>query len=251
MASIGIPDIRSGGPGRVRELLATLADGAWVVVNATDYADLEAVACGVLLAERDGQSFLFRTGPSFVRALSGLGPRPPLRGAELRGGAGRGGHGLIVVGSHVGQTSRQLAALRAADNVTSFEFDVPAMLRGDDPVARTASEVTAALRGSDVLLYTSRVVAAGRDRGDSLAIARTVSEALARTVRAALPAPPAWVHRQGRHHFARHRHRGAGHPPRGRGRAAVSRGDLGAAARRCGAGGDRHALRGVRRQRGR
>ena len=83
VASIGLADIRSGGPGRVRELLATVADGAWVVVNATDYADLEAVACGVLLAERDGQSFLFRTGPSFVRALSGLGPRPPLRGAQL------------------------------------------------------------------------------------------------------------------------------------------------------------------------
>jgi uncharacterized protein YgbK (DUF1537 family) len=193
VASIGIPDIRSGGPGRVRELLATVADGAWVVVNATDYADLEAVACGVLLAERDGQSFLFRTGPSFVRALSGLGPRPPLRGAELRGGGGRGGHGLIVVGSHVGQTSRQLAALRAAGNVTSFEFDVPAILRGEDPVAGAAAQVTAALRGSDVLLYTSRTVAAGRDRGDSLAIARTVSEALARTVRAALPARPAWV----------------------------------------------------------
>jgi uncharacterized protein YgbK (DUF1537 family) len=193
VASISIPDIRSGGPGRVRELLATVADGAWVVVNATDYADLEAVACGVLLAERDGQSFLFRTGPSFVRALSGLGPRPPLRGAELRDGAGRGGHGLIEVGSHVGQTSRQLAALRTAGNVTSFEFDVPAILRGDDPVAGTASEVTAALRGSDVLLYTSRAVAAGRDRGDSLAIARTVSEALARAVRAALPARPAWV----------------------------------------------------------
>ena len=44
VASIGLTDIRSGGPGRVRELLATVADGAWVVVNATDYADLEAVA---------------------------------------------------------------------------------------------------------------------------------------------------------------------------------------------------------------
>jgi uncharacterized protein YgbK (DUF1537 family) len=193
VASIGIPDIRSGGPARVRELLATVADGAWVVVNATDYADLEAVACGVLLAERDGQAFLFRTGPSFVRALSGLGPRPPLRGADLRGAARRGGHGLIVVGSHVGQTSRQLAALRATGGVTSFELDVPAILRGGDPVADIAPRVTAALCGSDVLLYTSRAVAAGRDRADSLAVARTVSEALARTVRAALPAQPAWV----------------------------------------------------------
>jgi uncharacterized protein YgbK (DUF1537 family) len=192
VASIGLADIRSGGPVRVRELLATVADGAWVVVNATDYADLEAVACGVLLAERDGQSFLFRTGPSFVRALSGLGPRPPLRGAQLRS-PGRAGHGLIAVGSHVGQTSRQLATLRAAGGVTSFELDVPAILRGADPVAEVAPQAAAALRRSDVLLYTSRTVAAGRDRAGSLAIARTVSGALAAVVRAVLAAGPAWV----------------------------------------------------------
>jgi uncharacterized protein YgbK (DUF1537 family) len=192
VASIGLADIRSGGPGRIRELLATVADGAWVVVNATDYADLEAVACGVLLAERDGQSFLFRTGPSFVRALSGLGPRPPLRGAQLRS-PGRAGHGLIAVGSHVGQTSRQLATLRAAGGVTSFELDVPAILRGADPVAEVAPQAAAALRRSDVLLYTSRTVAAGRDRAGSLAIARTVSGALAAVVRAVLAAGPAWV----------------------------------------------------------
>jgi len=203
VTSIGIPDIRSGGPSRVRELLASVAGGAWVVVNATDHADLDAVACGVLLAERDGQRFLFRSGPSFVRALSGLGPRPPLRGAELRatappgsgpgGAAARGRHGLIVVGSHVGHTSRQLAALRAAGGVTAVELDVPAILGGADPVARIVPQVTAALRESDVLLYTSRTVAAGRDRADGLAIARTVSAALATAVRAALPARPAWV----------------------------------------------------------
>ena len=87
--SISLADIRLGGPARVREVLAGAAGGAWVVVNATEYSDLETVARSVLEAEREGQSFLFRTGPSFVRALSGLGPRPPLRGAQIWG-AGRG-----------------------------------------------------------------------------------------------------------------------------------------------------------------
>src|SRR5208282_5657240 len=101
VASISLADIRLGGPSRVRDLLAGVQDGRWVVVNATEYSDLETVACGVLLAERAGKSFLFRTGPSFVRALTGQAPRAPLRGQELRRRAGRGGHGLIVVGSHV------------------------------------------------------------------------------------------------------------------------------------------------------
>jgi uncharacterized protein YgbK (DUF1537 family) len=192
VASISLADIRSGGPDRVRDLLAGVADGGWVVVNATDYADLEAVACGVLLAERAGQAFLLRTGPSFVRALIGQEPRPPLRGAEISR-TGDAGHGLIVVGSHVGQTGRQLATLRATGGVTSIELDVPAVLGGGDVVPATAQRVAAALGHSDVLLYTSRTVAVGRDPADSLAIARAVSAALSETVRAAQPGRPAWV----------------------------------------------------------
>ncbi len=57
----------------------------------------------------------------------------------------------------------------------------------------TAGQVSRALAHSDVLLYTSREVAAGATAGASLEIARAVSAAVARTVRLALPARPAWV----------------------------------------------------------
>ena len=211
VGSIGLADIRLGGPQRVRELLAGVRDGSWVVVNATEYSDLDTVAAGVLMAERAGASFLFRTGPSFVRALAGMGPRAPLRGADIwpTGRPPQDGHGLVVVGSHVGQTSRQLAALRARGGITAFELDVPAIVGGGggEAAAGTARQVTAALRESDVLLYTSRAVTTGRNGAGSLAIARTVSAALARTVREALAARPAWVVAKGgitSHDVARH-----------------------------------------------
>ncbi len=211
--SISLADIRLGGPARVREVLGSAAGGAWVVVNATEYSDLETVARAVLDAENEGQSFLFRTGPSFVRALSGLGPKPPLRGAQIWGAEGGarageradpGGHGLIVVGSHVGQTSRQVAALRARGATTDIELDVPAVLAGGPDaagapvvastvVADTARRVITALGHSDVLLYTSRAVVTAADAAGSLTIARTVSAALSRIVRDALAARPAWV----------------------------------------------------------
>ena len=192
--SISLADIRLGGPARVREVLAGAAGGTWVVVNATEYSDLETVARSVLEAEREGQSFLFRTGPSFVRALSGLGPKPPLRGAGIWGEARRGGHGLVVVGSHVGQTSRQVAALRARGATADMELDVQAVLGGGPDVAEAvARRVTRALAHSDVLLYTSREVVAARDAAGSLTIARTVSAALSRIARGALAARPAWV----------------------------------------------------------
>jgi uncharacterized protein YgbK (DUF1537 family) len=185
--SINLADIRRGGPDRVRDLLAGLADGAWAVVNAAEYSDLETVAYGVLLAERAGKAFLFRTGPSFVRALAGLEPKAPLRGEELRPSAsGHGGNGLIVAGSHVAQTTRQLAVLRARRRITSVELGVPAILGGTrvgEVVAAAAREAVAALSQSDVLLYTSRTVEVGSNSEDNLSAGRTISAALASVVR--------------------------------------------------------------------
>ena len=202
VASISLDDIRSGGVSRIRSVLAGVSNGAWVVVNAAGYSDLEAVACAVLLAERAGQSFLFRTGPSFVRALSGLDPRPPLRGQDLAPAPARGSsgsHGLIVVGSHVAQTNRQLDALLAAGRLQPVELDAEAVLR-DAPgvVAATAERVVRGLRASDVVLCTSRAMIRGSAvRGsaeqDDLAIARAVSGALAGVARLALAGEPAWI----------------------------------------------------------
>ena len=192
--SISLSDVRLGGASRVAELLADVRQATWVIVNATEYSDLETVAYGVLQAERAGKSFLFRTGPSFVRALSGLAPKAPLRGEDIVPAGGHGGHGLIVVGSHVSNTSRQVAALRACGGTIDIELDVPSILSGaGDVVATAAQQVANALSRSDILLYTSRTFIAGRDRADSLAIARRVSAALSRTVREALAAKPAWV----------------------------------------------------------
>jgi uncharacterized protein YgbK (DUF1537 family) len=190
--SISLADIRIGGPRRVCELLAGAQDGQWVIANATEYSDLEVTAYGVLLAEGDGKSFLFRTGPSFVRALTGIGPKAPLRGAELWPSPPRAGHGLIVVGSHVSRTGRQLDQLRARGGTADIELDVSAVLTGPGDVAATARRVAAALARSDVLLYTSRAVVRSAGQ-DSLAVARRVSAALARTVRGALSAQPAWI----------------------------------------------------------
>jgi uncharacterized protein YgbK (DUF1537 family) len=158
--------------------LAGPAGGQWIVVNATEYSDLEAVACGVLLAERAGKSFLFRTGPSFVRALSGLGPRAPLRDREIWPSARRSAHGLVVAGSYTDRTNRQLAALPHGA-IARIELDVPSVLDGSrDVAAETARQVAAALGRSGVLLYTSRAAAAGSGGADSLAIGRNVSAAL-------------------------------------------------------------------------
>jgi uncharacterized protein YgbK (DUF1537 family) len=194
--SIGLDDIRLGGPKRVADILTGVAGGAFVVVNATDYADLEVVVLGLLEAEDLGRSFLCRTGPSFVRALAGLEPKAPLTAAEIWPSGSSAGHGLVVVGSHVGLTSRQVQVARSRGGLIEVELDVATLLHPasrDVHVAQITSKVVAALGDADVLLYTSRGLVRGADAAGSLDIAQTVSSAVVDVVRGARAARPAWV----------------------------------------------------------
>jgi len=194
--SISLTDIREGGPERVADILATVTGGAFVVVNATDYADLEIVVLGGLQAQEQGKSFVYRCGPSFPRALAGLEPQGPLTAAQIWPSGRPGGHGLVVVGSHVGLTSRQVAKAQERGGLAETELHVPTLLdpeRRDDHVADVGRQVAEALATSDVMLFTSRTLMRGGDADDSLAISRTVSTAVIEVVRAALAARPAWV----------------------------------------------------------
>ena len=72
VASVGLDDIREGGPERVASILDGLEDGRPVVVNATSHEDLAVFVLGLLAAEARGRRFLCRTGPSFVRERGGI-----------------------------------------------------------------------------------------------------------------------------------------------------------------------------------
>jgi len=194
--SITIDDIRLGGPRRVAELLAEVTGGGFVVVNAVEYADLDVVVLGLLEAAAAGRSFLYRSGPSFVQSLAGLDPRDPLRASDIWPAGHPGGHGLVVVGSHVGLTNRQVAVARRYGGLTEVELDVAAIAdagRRDAHLADATRQVVSTLDRSEVLLFTSRDLLRGRDATESLEISRRVSTAVTEVVRAALAARPAWV----------------------------------------------------------
>jgi uncharacterized protein YgbK (DUF1537 family) len=180
----------------VAEILGAVSDGAFVVINATGYADLEIVVLGLLDAEERGRSFVYRAGPSFPRALAGLEPQGPLTPSQIWPRGNPGGHGLVVVGSHVGLTSRQVAAARRRGGLAEIELHVPTLAdtdRRDTHIADTGRQVAAALASSDVLLFTSRTLLRGSDADASLALARNVSAALIDVVRTAIEVKPSWV----------------------------------------------------------
>jgi uncharacterized protein YgbK (DUF1537 family) len=177
ITSLDLTTIRTGGPNAVRDLLLRVHGSRPVIVNATAEEDLEVVTLGMQLAEREGRRFLHRSGPSLVRVLGGLPIRPPLRHKQLYPRGPRPGHGLVVVGSHVGHSTRQVAELLELPNLTTIVLDVPALLASGDTAA-VAADVTAALARSDVLIATSRELVRGDDPDETREIAGRVSRAL-------------------------------------------------------------------------
>jgi glycerate kinase len=194
--SISLDDIRIGGPDLVAEILGDVNGGRFVVVNGIDYADYEIVALALQRVEEAGRSFLCRTGPSFVRALAGIEPREPMTRTHIWPGGRPSGHGLVIVGSHVGLTSRQMVVAQQRGGIAEIELHVPALTdprSRDAHVARIGAQVAQTLATSDVMLFTSRTLVRGGDGDDSLAISRAVSTAVFEVTRAALASRPAWV----------------------------------------------------------
>lgn len=174
-------------PAAVAEILRSAPDGAPIVVDAVVEEDLLQLALGLEIVESEGRAFVYRVGPPFVRARIGQRRRPPLDpDGVIADRATRGG--LVVVGSHVGLTSRQLAHLvDNRDLAAVVEIDVPRLLdpaTGSDEVARAVAAVTSALVRGDVVLHTSRTLVRTDDPDESLDISRRVSQAVVDTVHA-------------------------------------------------------------------
>ena len=201
VATNTLTDIRVGGPERVYEILADLRNGQPVVVDTAEDADQQVVVLALLRAEAAGKNFIYRIGPSFVRARTGQRATPPADPDRLREIFARRptdsdetrpatAHGLIAVGSHVGLTTRQLDRLRDRGKIIEVELDVPTLLEDsarDRHVTNVARQAARTLRNndadSDIVIRTSRTLVTGNDAVSSLVIARTVSAALVGTVR--------------------------------------------------------------------
>ncbi|KOU73258.1 hypothetical protein ADK57_09070 [Streptomyces sp. MMG1533] len=182
---ITLDDLRGGGPAHVTRLLSSLRDRRTAVVDAVCDDDLRVLALALAEAEQNGARLVYRVGPSFVRARAGQRGRAPLTPAELRPLRGDAPHGLVVVGSHVSLTTRQLDRLRERGGIAEYELDVALLLddRRDAHLAEVAAAAADALDSTDVVIRTSRTLVTGADADDSLAVSRRISAALVETVR--------------------------------------------------------------------
>ncbi len=195
VTSIPLEVIRPGGPDAAYQRLSVVRNGQVVVINAASYSDLDVIVTAARRCEAKGQRFLYRTAASFVKAAAGLHDYPLLTRSTLLSGKDQ-RPGLVVFGSHVPQSTAQLYRLLEAPQVAGCELSVPKIMNPitrSGEIRRAASVLGRALRDQrHALLYTSRAVTLGQDPAESLRIARSVSMALAETVRR-IDATPGFV----------------------------------------------------------
>ncbi|PKA61325.1 putative 3-hydroxyisobutyrate dehydrogenase, mitochondrial [Apostasia shenzhenica] len=190
VASVSIDLLRRGGPAGVCNYLCSLRKGSICIVNAASERDMAVFAAGMIKAEKQGKRFLCRTAASFVSARIGIKPRPPLCPQDLgisetiRGG-------LIVVGSYVPKTTKQVEKLksRLGNKLKCIEVSVDkvAMKTFADRVEEidlAAEKANASLKAhKDTLLMTSRQLITGKSASESLEVNFKVSSALVDIVR--------------------------------------------------------------------
>lgn len=192
---ITLADLREGGVDAVAARLEALRGGHPVVVDAVTDGDLRVFALAAMAAERRGATLLYRVGPSFVRNRLGQDAHPPISDVELSallrapqaaGAAPRAVGGLVIVGSYVGLSTRQLDGLLAGGGFSHHTLDVPELLRTDRPddvLNRIAEQVVAELQRGDVIVSTSRRLIAGESAVESLDTHSRVSSGLVDIVR--------------------------------------------------------------------
>lgn len=185
VVSVSLDDIRVGGAEAVGGRLASCGPGEVCIVNAVTHKDLEVLVLGLLKAEMAGLNFLYRTSATFVPLRAGL---PAGKRYLPQANDTKPSHGsLMIVGSHVPKTTRQLKTLLAKGTHHAIEIDVPMILRTPDTDAY-AIEVIARterllLEGRDVIIYTSRELQTAGDVAGNLRINNTVSRFLVNALR--------------------------------------------------------------------
>jgi uncharacterized protein YgbK (DUF1537 family) len=189
---LSLDTIRLGGPDAVEEELVEVAGGQPVIVNSVCYEDHEALVLGLVAAEMRGKSFIYRCAAPFVKVRAGIEDRPHLTAEEI--GASD-APGLIVVGSHVAATSRQVASLMRAGLAAHIELNVDMVLDDktrDHETERVVSWIGAQMTaGKSTVVYTSRTTRASDDV-QFLAFGEQIMSALCRVV-GAVSARPGFV----------------------------------------------------------
>jgi uncharacterized protein YgbK (DUF1537 family) len=175
-----LDDVRGDASARLRGLTGNRC----CVVDAERQSDLDGFARQILGATAAGKRFLFRSAASLLTALADLPPQPVAPSAMttyVRDGR----PGVVLMGSHVATSTRQLHSLIESTDVRPIEIDLERVISDEDALLQDllGQLETAQQDGRGVVLFTSRGERQFPSPAERLAFGVRVSDFLVRIVR--------------------------------------------------------------------
>ena len=167
--------------------LMALHNNICVAVDAQQQTDLDRFSQDLLNTAAQGKKFLFRSAASLLTSLAALPPQP-IAASEMSRYTRQQKPGVILVGSHVKKTTRQLDYLLKQPNVVGLEVDVLRLNENPDQAAIMVLEILEQVRavhgqGQTAVVYTSRQELTFADVDTRLAFGESVSGLLMDVVR--------------------------------------------------------------------
>lgn len=186
--SISLDELRNGGVEGIAVKLNAVTKFGKVIVNAVEQDDLLIFAIALYQSLDQGKRFLYRTSASFINSFVDCDQSPYLNRQDVVDTHNHNG-GLIVIGSHVDKTSRQLEKLKSSSASCMFiEFDQHLVLTHD--LAKETMRVTHRVQtlleeGITAVVSTrrDRVDFATEDPQKQLAMTREIAYALMSVVK--------------------------------------------------------------------
>ncbi|MFN2310409.1 MAG: nucleotide-binding domain containing protein, partial [Gammaproteobacteria bacterium] len=147
------------------------------------HADLAAFAANLNAAAAQGKRFLCRSAAGIVSALAALPPQP-VAAEDMRRTVRDGQPGIVLIGSHVSKTTRQLQRLLEEPDVAPVEVDVARLPDQDKRLLESVMERIGAIhaRGLTAAIFTSRQEMSFADEQTRLAFGEMVSAFLMEVV---------------------------------------------------------------------
>lgn len=157
---IGIDDVRRGGPEEVKRKLLKAENGRIITMDVVTARDLQVLVLGLLMAEREGKNYIYRSAASLPQARVNMKDIPVLRREDILGAQKLSGKILCLWGSIVELSNIQLeAVLNQVPGLASVDLDVRRVLESDedredmiDLAVRRTEEAFG--RGKHTLVYT-------------------------------------------------------------------------------------------------
>ncbi len=181
---IGLNELRSGDVERIADKLEAVRNYNKIIVNSADYDDVSVFTAALCRALSHGKEYIFRCAAALPKVIGGIQDIPLLTRDDLVDRANRNG-GILLIGSHVAKTTRQLEILQNSSVPMEFvEFNQHLVLKSgglQEEARRVLSLVESLLpTGRSVAVFTrrDRLDLDTQDPDRQLKISTEISDAL-------------------------------------------------------------------------